>query len=100
TVDPESSAETHLSVARRFSLFNPPIGALAELSAEDFRRGFASSPIKRPKYKGWLRNLCVVMGNSGDRRFSPRLEELSRHEDPMVREHAEWALRRLKQGPE
>jgi epoxyqueuosine reductase len=98
--DTESGGETDPSPARGFSLFSPPLDALAELSAEDFRRVFASSPIKRPKYKGWLRNLCVVMGNSGDRRFIPRLETLSRHEDPIVREHAEWALRRLKQGPE
>ena len=78
-----------------FSLFNPPLETLAELSEDDFRRAFARSPIKRAKYRGWLRNLSVVMGNSGDRRFIPKLEELSRHEDPVVREHAEWALARL-----
>ncbi|HXH50002.1 MAG TPA: hypothetical protein VNM47_11720, partial [Terriglobia bacterium] len=50
---------------------------------------------KRPKYRGWLRNLCVVMGNSGDRRFIPKLKELSLHEDPVVREHAAWALAQL-----
>lgn len=98
--DTESGGETDPSPARGFSLFNPPLDALAELSAEDFRRVFANSPIKRPKYKGWLRNLCVVMGNSGDRRFIPRLETLSRHEDPIVREHAEWALQKLKHGTE
>ncbi|HET9179489.1 MAG TPA: tRNA epoxyqueuosine(34) reductase QueG [Terriglobia bacterium] len=83
------------SSARSFSLFNPPIAALAQVSEEDFRRAFAHSPIKRPKYRGWLRNLCVVMGNSGDRRFLPRIEELSRHRDPTVREHAGWAIGQL-----
>ncbi len=81
--------------ARTFSLFNPAINTLAQLSEEDFHRAFAHSPIKRPKYRGWLRNLCVVMGNSGDRRFIPKLEELSRHDDPIIREHAEWALAQL-----
>ncbi|HUZ46815.1 MAG TPA: tRNA epoxyqueuosine(34) reductase QueG [Terriglobia bacterium] len=85
------------SPEHRFSLFNPPIDALAQLSEEGFRRAFARSPIKRPKYRGWLRNLSVVMGNSGDRRFIPKLEELSRHRDPVVREHAQWALERLAQ---
>jgi len=91
----EADTETDPSPAHRFSLFHPPLDALAELGEEEFRRAFARSPIKRPKYKGWLRNLCVVMGNSGDRRFIPRLEELSRHQDPVVREHAEWALDHL-----
>ena len=80
----------------KFSLFNPPLDTLAQLSEADFRRAFAHSPIKRPKYRGWLRNLCVVMGNSGDRRFIPKLQKLSRHEDPIVREHATWAVGRLK----
>lgn len=78
-----------------FSLFNPPIEVLAQVSAEDFPRVFAHSPIKRPKYTGWLRNLCVVMGNSANRRFIPKLEELARHEDAVVREHAQWALGQL-----
>lgn len=91
----EPGGKGNPSPARRFSLFNPPLDAIAEVSEEDFRRVFAQSPIKRPKYKGWLRNLCVVMGNSRDRRFLPRLEKLSRHEDPIVREHAEWALAQL-----
>ncbi|HET7212899.1 MAG TPA: tRNA epoxyqueuosine(34) reductase QueG [Terriglobia bacterium] len=84
-----------LSPRRRFSLFHPPLEALAELGEEDFRRAFARSPVKRPKYRGWLRNLCVVMGNSRDHRFIPKLEELSRNEDSVVREHAEWALAQL-----
>ena len=95
----EFGGETGPSSARRFSLFNPPLDALAQLSEEDFRRAFRHSPIKRPKYRGWLRNLCVVMGNSGDRRFIPKLEELSRHEDSIVREHAAWALSRLRKVP-
>jgi epoxyqueuosine reductase len=96
----ESGGKRNPSPARQFSLFNPPLDSIAEVREEDFRHAFAQSPIKRPKYKGWLRNLCIVMGNSRDRRFIPKLEELSRHEDPIVREHAEWALRRLHHKPE
>ena len=91
--------ETAPSPVTRFSLFHPPLDALAQMSEEDFRRAFARSPIKRPKYRGWLRNLCVVMGNSGDRRFLPKLEELSQHDDPIIREHATWALQQLKNQP-
>ena len=49
--------------SRGMSLFNPPIASLASITEEDFRRIFARSPIKRAKYRGWVRNLCVAMGN-------------------------------------
>jgi epoxyqueuosine reductase len=78
------------------SLFNPPLDLLASISEDDFRRIFAHSPIKRAKYRGWLRNLCVAMGNSGDERFVPWLERAAQHSDPVVREHAAWALDRLR----
>jgi len=93
--DVESAAGSARPHPRSFSLFNPPLDALAQLSEEEFRRAFAHSPIKRPKYAGWLRNLCVVMGNSGDPRFVPKLKELAHHGDAVVREHAEWALDQL-----
>ena len=95
SIPEESKVEQVQSPDHRFSLFNPPIDALAKLSEEDFRRAFARSPIKRAKYRGWLRNLAVAMGNSGDRRFIPKLAELSRYPGPVVREHAGWALRQL-----
>jgi epoxyqueuosine reductase len=76
-----------------FSLFNPPLEALASLTEEDFKRIFARSPIQRVKFRRWLRNLCVAMGNSGHRRFVPWLERARQHPDPIVREHAEWALK-------
>jgi epoxyqueuosine reductase len=78
------------------SLFHPPLRALVEMSEEDFRRAFSHSPIKRAKYRGWLRNLCVAMGNSGDASFIPWLERAREHPDAIVREHATWALERLK----
>jgi epoxyqueuosine reductase len=87
---------TRTSNPATFSLFNPTLEALASLTEEDFRRVFAHSPIKRAKYRGWLRNLCVVMGNSGDRRCLPWLEKAAACEDGMVREHAEWALAKLQ----
>ena len=82
--------------AAGFSLFNPPLEDLASITEEGFRVNFAHSPIKRAKYRGWLRNLAVAMGNSGDVRFVPWLERIARHSDRIVREHAAWALERLR----
>lgn len=79
-----------------FSLFHPTLEDLAAITEEDFKRVFARSPIKRAKYRGWLRNLCVAMGNSGDRRFISWIEVAAGNPDPIVREHAEWALKRLR----
>jgi epoxyqueuosine reductase len=79
-----------------FSLFHPLLEDLASFTEDDFRRVFAHSPVKRAKYFGWLRNLCVAMGNSGDRRFIPWLEQVSQHPDPVVSDHARWALDRLQ----
>ena len=90
------AADGRAPEARSFSLFNPPLEALSTLSEEDFKRAFARSPIKRAKYRGWLRNLCVAIGNSGSTHFTPWLESARHHPDPVVREHAEWALSQLR----
>jgi len=45
-----------------------------------------------------LRNLCVVMGNSGDRQFTPWLESAAGRSDPVVREYAAWTLHRLRKN--
>ena len=66
------------------------------MTEDDFRQAFRHSPIKRAKYRGWQRNLCVAMGNSGDPRFLPKLRELAAHAHPVVREHAEWALAQIQ----
>jgi len=91
-----SAPDTRHLKPESFSLFNPPLEALASLTEQDFQQTFARSPIKRAKYRGWLRNLCVAMGNSGDRRFVPWLERAREHPDPVIREHAAWALDRLR----
>jgi epoxyqueuosine reductase len=93
---PPSQADGQSSKPATFSLFNPPLEALASLSEENFRQVFSASPIKRARYRGWLRNLCVAMGNSGSAQPIPWLERARQHPDPIVREHAEWALDRLQ----
>jgi epoxyqueuosine reductase len=59
--------------------------------AEVFRR----TAVKRLKLSGLLRNACVVAGNSGDAALVPLLVMLAKHELPLVRAHAVWAVRRL-----
>lgn len=69
---------------------------LSGLSPEEFDREFAGSAVRRARWSGFQRNVAIAMGNSGDAKFVPALERLYETGDPLVREHASWALRRLQ----
>ena len=84
--------------APRTHLVNPDLAWLAGLSLEEFREVFRGSPVKRAKYAGLRRNVAVAMGNSGEARFIPALENLTHDEDPTVAEHARWALSHLQES--
>jgi epoxyqueuosine reductase len=88
----ESLAES--SEALR-TAFNPPLASLAGWNEEEFRAAFRNSPVRRARYRGFLRNVAVAMGNSGEKRFQPVLEQLAQSDDAVVQEHARWALDRL-----
>jgi epoxyqueuosine reductase len=77
----------------------PDLATLASLDPEAFRERFRKSPVKRAKRRGLLRNVAVALGNSGDPAKRPLLETLAGDEDPLVREHARWALERLNAEP-
>lgn len=80
----------------REGIFNPELAALAGMQPQQFSAKFKNSPVKRSKYRGFLRNVAVAMGNSGDERFLPALNELKEHTDPLIAEHAEWAMEQIQ----
>jgi epoxyqueuosine reductase len=51
--------------------------------------------MKRAKLRGLKRNAAVVLGNVGTAEDVPVLQQALDDPEPLVREHAEWALRRL-----
>jgi epoxyqueuosine reductase len=75
--------------------FAPPLEDLAALNPEEFREMFRASPIQRAKYAGFLRNVAIAMGNSGQSKFREPLETLAAFPDEIVAEHARWALERI-----
>jgi epoxyqueuosine reductase len=72
--------------------FAPPLEKLAAIGAAEFRQMFRRTPVTRARYRGFLRNVAVAMGNARLEKFRAPLEKLAAHEDPMVAEHARWAL--------
>ncbi|OHE80062.1 MAG: tRNA epoxyqueuosine(34) reductase QueG [Verrucomicrobia bacterium GWF2_62_7] len=79
----------------RADLTTPELLDLLELDEEEFQRRFARSPILRAKRRGLLRNVCVALGNARDSRAIPALTRALEDAEPLVREHAAWALERI-----
>jgi epoxyqueuosine reductase len=58
-----------------------------------FRELFATSPIRRADRGGFLRNVCVAMGNRARAEYAaPLVRALAHDAEPIVRAHAAWAL--------
>ncbi len=66
------------------------------LNGGDFNRLYRHSPLRRAKRGGYLRNLAVALGNSHDQAAVNVLAQaLLSDDEPLVREHAAWALGQL-----
>lgn len=81
----------------RPDLSAPKLVEFLGMTDAEFRRRFKGSPILRAKRGGFLRNVCVALGNSGDASVLPALLHKGVTDpDPLVREHAIWAVERLQ----
>lgn len=79
----------------RSDLATPDLIGLLGLDAAGFRQRFAGTPMMRAKRRGLLRNVCVALGNAGDMRAIPALQRATADVEPLIAEHARWALDRL-----
>ncbi|HEV2329105.1 MAG TPA: tRNA epoxyqueuosine(34) reductase QueG [Verrucomicrobiae bacterium] len=70
---------------------------LLSLDAAGFKGRFAGSPILRTKRRGLLRNVCVALGNVGDASALPVLERASHDSEPLIADHARWAIERISE---
>ena len=70
---------------------------LLELDEARFKQRFADTPLLRSKRRGLLRNACVVLGNLGDACALPALDRARQDPEPLVAEHAAWAIGRIEQ---
>ena len=68
---------------------------LLTMSEESYVNEFRGSPMKRAKRRGLARNAAVVLGNVGDETDVALLNVIGSDADPMLKEHLEWAQRRI-----
>ncbi len=68
-----------------------------KLSDAEFRNLFRDSPIKRIKRRGFLRNVCVALGNIGTGDDLPALQRAASDSEPLIAEHAVWAIGRIQE---
>jgi epoxyqueuosine reductase len=80
----------------RADLAQPDLLELLALDDAGFKRRFAGTPMLRTKRRGVLRNVCVALGNVGDASALPALEKAAADPEPLIAEHARWAIDRIK----
>lgn len=84
-----------LAFHARPGLFGMELRDFLVLDDVAFRSLFARSPIKRLKRPRFLRNVCVVLGNTGTPADLPALRDAAADSDPLIAEHAAWAIGRI-----
>ena len=85
-----------LAPYRRADLAVPQLLDFLEMDAATFKKTFANSPILRTKRRGFLRNVCVALGNIGDHHALPALNRRLSDPEPLIAEHAHWAIQQIE----
>jgi len=80
----------------RPELTAPDLIALLQLDEAGFKSRFAGTPIMRTRRRGLLRNVGVALGNVGDASALPHLQKAARDAEPLIAEHAQWAIARIE----
>jgi len=94
----QASSET--AFAMRSSVAGMSLTGFLDLDDDGFRALFRKSPIKRIKRRGFLRNVCVALGNTGTPADIPALEKSALDPEPLIEEHAVRAFRQIRQRNE
>lgn len=74
-----------------------PLCEYLKLDNKSFKKLFRDSPILRAKRRGFLRNVCVALGNVGTAEDLPPLERALQDTEELVREHAAWAIEQINE---
>ena len=80
---------------RREDLESPALLELLSLDDTRFKERFRGTPMERTKRRGLLRNVCVALGNTGGPEALPELGRARQDKEPLIAEHAEWAMEQI-----
>jgi epoxyqueuosine reductase len=74
----------------------PPLVEFLSWDEAKFKTFFRGMPIYRIKRRGFLRNVCVALGNIGNKSALPALRHALDDPEPLMREHAAWAIEQIR----
>lgn len=80
----------------RGNMASPDLVELLNLDDANFKLFFTGSPILRTKRRGLLRNVCIALGNIGDESALPHLQKAAKDSEPLICEHARWAIEQIE----
>ena len=89
-----SSAEPSFSPSEQLHPAN--LEWLLSLDKDGFESAFAGTPMHRTGRAALLRNAAIALGNSRDPRALPVLQRALDHDEPLVRDAAEWAVEQVR----
>jgi epoxyqueuosine reductase len=78
------------------SLPNVALRSEITLTPQEFNRTYKHSPLQRARQRRYARNLAVALGNSADASALPLLEQAAQSSDPLLQDHARWAIQEIK----
>ncbi len=90
-----SANEYDQSLAPYPGLPGPVLSTDLLLTPHEFNQKFKDSPVQRARRRGYLRNVAVALGNSGNSAGIPALEKALQDDEPLVRQHTSWALEQI-----
>lgn len=83
-------------LAARAAWRAPSLAWLLALEEDAWRGATRRTALRRTKHRFLLRNALVAAGNAGDPTLAPHVARHTASGDPVVSEHARWALARLR----
>jgi epoxyqueuosine reductase len=80
----------------RPDLHTPNLLELLTLDDIRFQQTYGGTPLARAKRRGLSRNVCVALGNLGNPTALPALERATADPEPLIVEHARWAMAEIQ----
>jgi epoxyqueuosine reductase len=94
-VVPPDPAGLRERIRPRSEWVRPAIAWVLDLDEARWREVARKTALKRTRYQGLVRNALVAAGNSGDAELAPHVRRHAAGDDPLLAEHARWALAKL-----